>query len=237
MLNALLILQEDSVFLSHLDTDGLTDLSKAAVDLRCNAGDLLIRAGDPSNKVYLVLEGHLISEHPDNPTMPGAHLELGPGQLSGVTAFAAGGSHEHDVRALENCRVAMLDREAYNQLMASNPETWKKLEELALLQIRKKQLGTCIDSLFGPFEHLLPYVIQDIEEEIEWLTLRSGETLYDAGDEADSVYILLTGRVIVSKKKIDGGGQGFCTVHGGVIKSEVSQLKKQIPANTGQDLS
>jgi predicted acylesterase/phospholipase RssA/CRP-like cAMP-binding protein len=232
MLNELLILQKDSVFLSQLDTDGLTDLSKAAVDLRCNAGDLLIRAGDPSNKVYLVLEGHLISEHPDNPTMPGAHLELGPGQLCGETAFAAGGSHEYDVRALENCRVAMLDREAYNQLMESNPETWKKLEELALQQLRKKQLGTCIDSLFGPFEHLLPYVIQDIEEEIEWLTLRSGETLYDAGDEADSVYILLTGRLLVTNKKFDGREQVLSTVLGGEITGEVALLTKQVRADT-----
>ena len=126
----------------------------------------------------------------------------------------------------------MLDREAYYQLMESNPETWKKLEELALQQVRKKQLGNFIDSLFGPFEHLLPYVIQDLEEEIEWLTLRSGETLYDAGDEADSVYILLTGRLLVTNKKADGREEVLSTVLGGEIIGEVALLTEQVQAET-----
>ncbi len=227
MLNELLALRDNSAFLSQLDEDSLADLAGTLEVTHYSTGDELIQAGEASSRIFLLLDGLLISERPGNNMLPGARIELHPGQLAGETAFATGECYQYSVRALEDSRVAVLGRDAFNHLMQTRPHTWKRLEILALQQVRKNHFSKDIDRLFGPFEHLLPYVIQDIEEEIEWLTLKSGEALYAKGDDAEGVYILLTGRLLVSNKRPGGGEEILSTVISGEMIGEVAMLTEQ----------
>ncbi len=61
--------------------------------------------------------------------------------------------------------------------------------------MRTMQLSGHLDRLFGPFGSMMPYVLRDLEKDIEWLTLKSGQTLFEQGAQCDGVYILMTGRL------------------------------------------
>ena len=232
MLKDLLALQKQSIFLSRLDEGDMAALAEAAEETYCAVGETLIHAGDAGGRVFLLLEGCLVAEDTRQPTSAGAREEIHPGQLAGHVAFATGGVNESTVTARENCRLLVLTRECFDLLLDTRPDFWKKLEYLALEQVRHLQLGRHLDRLFGPFNHLLPYVMQDINEDIEWMMLKSGETLYEAGNPADAVFVLLTGRLLVTRQKNNGHEEVLATVLNGEVIGEVAMLTEQDHAET-----
>lgn len=232
MLKDLLALQKQSIFLSKLDEGDMAGLAEAAEETYCAAGETLIHPDEAGGQVFLLLEGCLIAEDTRHPTSAGAREEIHPGQLAGHVAFATGGVNESTVKASEDCRLLVLTRERFDRLLETQPDFWEKLEYLALEQVRHLQLGRHLDRLFGPFDHLLPYVMQDINEEIEWMVLKSGETLYEAGDPADGVFILLNGRLLVTHQQDNGHEEVLATVLNGEVIGEVAILTEQNHAET-----
>ncbi len=227
MLKDFLALQKQSTFLSQLDEGDMAALAEAAEETYCAAGETLIHADDGGGQVFLLLEGRLIAEDIRHPTSAGAREEIQPGEIAGHVAFATRGVNESTVTAGENCRLSVLTRECFNQLLETRPDCWKKLEYLAVEQLRRLQLGRHLDRLFGPFNHLLPYVMQDINEDIEWMVLKSGETLYEASDPGEAVFILLTGRLLVTNLQDNGHEEILATVLNGEVVGEVAMLTEQ----------
>lgn len=45
---------------------------------------------------------------------------------------------------------------------------------------------------------------QDVETRLEWLNQASGEVLYQAGDPGDALYVVISGRLRLNVKRIDG---------------------------------
>jgi hypothetical protein len=68
------------------------------------AGDTLVRQGDPGDRLYLLLDGVLVVE------VDGRHVaEVGPGAVVGERAVLEGGRRTATLRAATPCRVAVVD--------------------------------------------------------------------------------------------------------------------------------
>jgi predicted acylesterase/phospholipase RssA/CRP-like cAMP-binding protein len=232
ILDELLALRARGGFLADLSEEDVAGLSAVLRGAHGDEGDVVIRPGEPGDRVYLVLEGRLTIEPGADTDRPLLREEVGPGELMGATAFSTGGVHENEVRCLEACRLAMLSRDGFDRLLEKAPETWQKLHELALEQMRRHHLATHLDRLFGPFGTLLPYILQELEEEVEWLTLPSGETLYRAGDAAENAFILITGQLLVATETADGEEKVISTILAGETVGEVGLLTEHDRSTT-----
>jgi len=230
LLADLLALRERGGFLAQLDEEALRSLSPRLEELRYRAGELLIRKGVVNEAAYLVLEGRLAVEDREEKDGALASIELEPGDVAGAISSSTGGSPQRDVRCVEACRLAALPREALDYLLEISPDTWRRFHELALERMRRDHMAGHLDRLFGPFGKLLPYVLEELQGETEWLTLRSGETLYHRDEPAENAYIVMTGRLLVAAETADGEETVLSTVLAGETVGEVGLL-------TGRDRS
>jgi NTE family protein len=81
---------------------------------------------------------------------------------------------------------------------------------------RLEHLGLYLDRLFGPFGPLLPHVMRDIQRELAWVSLQSGDCLYQSGDTCRGAFVLLMGRLQI----VAPGDGGEERVTGSVLAGE-----------------
>ncbi|MGB5657909.1 MAG: cyclic nucleotide-binding domain-containing protein [Thermoanaerobaculia bacterium] len=163
----------------------------------CAKGETLIRFGETVDRVFILLQGILIASTTSDDESEKVVRQLAPGDLLGVGALLAGGTHSAVVRAAEECRLAALTRQGFDKLLERDSETWTKISELILGWMQESQLATYLNELFGPFAVDELDVLRDLEAEVELLTLEGGETLFRQEDPADAAYIVLSGRLRV----------------------------------------
>ncbi len=100
-------------------------------------GDLLFVQGEPSTRLYYLVEGgiHLTQVSPDETTL---HLgDLGPGDSVGETGLLLGDYHDATADVLLPTRVLYLEREEFAQFLASKPEFEQLLNVSAAVKARR----------------------------------------------------------------------------------------------------
>lgn len=81
---------------------------------------------------------------------------------------------------------------------------------------RLEHLQIYLDRLFGPFGPILPHVMRDIQGELSWISLQSGDSLYQRGDTCRGAFVLLLGRLQI----VALGDSGEEHVVGSVLAGE-----------------
>ena len=224
MQHRLLLLRENGGPLAALSEREIADLADGAEELRCTAGELLMRAGEQGNEACLVLEGRLAATQSLEDGAVRVLNEIGPGEFAGETELVVGGTRIADVRALDDSWVAVLSRSRFEALLDSSPDTWERVTRIVEGRLRRLQLARHLNRLFGPFEPSEDSIPEALQESIEFLTLSSGEDLFREGESADCAYIVLSGLLRVTVAQPDGGEQMINTVHTGETVGEMALL-------------
>ena len=131
--------------------------------------------------------------------------ELIPGDLLGVGALLAGGTHSAEVRATDPCRLAVLSRESFDRLLERGSDSWQKISGLVLDWMRQSQLSTYLIEIFGPFDASDRPALDQLESEVEMTTIAGGETLFQQGDPGEEAYVVMNGRLRVVTR--NGAGE------------------------------
>ncbi len=105
---------------------GLAELTEAdrrqfeaeAVQLRVRRGSVLVRQGDPTNELYIVLAGRFRVTLDGR---PGVIAEIGPGEPIGELAFFGNVARTANVTAARDSEVLVLTREAYAKVIRHAP--------------------------------------------------------------------------------------------------------------------
>ncbi|MCP3962964.1 MAG: cyclic nucleotide-binding domain-containing protein [bacterium] len=192
MLDELLSLRAQSEFLASLAEPELRDLAEELDEVRCTAEETLMRAGDAGDRLYVVLRGRLavlVAREGGEDQVVG---EVGPGEVTGEVSLFIGGKRTATVRALTACHLASLSRDGFTNLLEKYPETSRRVSELVLSRLRLSHLAPQLYRIFGPLDL---EVLRELEAEIEWLTLKSGQDLFRQGEPADAAYIVVSGRL------------------------------------------
>ena len=101
-----------------MNDDDLRKLEAAGSQLMFATGQVLIERDQPGTGLYVVLEGQIVVETPDE-----GQLELGPGSVVGERAlFSEDGLRQARVRALTQCVVVAVERAEVERLCAADPE-------------------------------------------------------------------------------------------------------------------
>jgi NTE family protein len=110
-------------------------------------GSVLVRQGDHTNELYLVVSGRF-QAYVDN--RADAIGEIGPGQSIGEIAFFSGGVRTATVRAARDSLVLRLARGDFNQLAARSPAIWHTIAVTLAQRLSDRTLGSLANRVVRP---------------------------------------------------------------------------------------
>lgn len=182
--------------------------------------DVLYKAGDEADALYLVAEGRLQVLLPEGKPLG----ELHSGDLAGEAEILTGGRRTTTVRAITAATLTRFTRAAFEQIGLHD-----SIRDLALRRLRHEQLAALLPALFGD---LTPTEMQEIESLGRWVHLEKGDVLFEQGDTGASAGLLISGRLRVMVRKPDGSVLLANHISHGELVGEMSVLTGEPRAAT-----
>lgn len=195
------------------DDATIESLFRLAEERRYEPGALVVQQGEPGDRLYLVLEGYadVVRRLPDGRSVVVARC--GPGDHFGERALMPGrpGLRTADVVAHTALRAATVGREAFLAAL----ERDHPLEQ-RLLEVMDAQLLADL-AHESELVRSLRLGRGDLERERR---LEAGEVLFEQGDPADALYLVLEGRigVVVNGEARASLGVGECFGELGLVE-------------------
>ena len=185
----------------------------AAETLVLPPGGVLLREGEVGDDVFEVVDGTL-------EVLRGTELHridlVGPGTTLGDIAALAGTPRRATVQAVGTAMVRRIDRESYVRWLAEDEQRLDQLTTLARLRIDHHGAITMIAELLG--------VDDTVAAEVVGLAtivhVGAGDVLFREGDDSDAGYLVVSGRLGVSRdrNRIGEVGRGEVIGETGVLE-------------------
>jgi NTE family protein len=182
--------------LGQLDGEFLDRLLGIGETRLLAAGETLFAAGDEFDGAWLVAGGRLLEQSAEGPAR-----ELTAGDVLDEVQLLTGGFRDRTVIALEPSRVLLFAPERFRSLLEGQEVLLEKLSTLASERLRDAQLGQVLLRLFGPLDEV---VRDNVRQQIDWLELEPGETLFRQSDPGDALYALIDGRLAAFAEGVTG---------------------------------
>jgi predicted acylesterase/phospholipase RssA/CRP-like cAMP-binding protein len=162
--------------------------------LRVPAREIIIREGESGDTLLILFSGELqvLISRPDGTQVTVA--ELTPGSYVGEGALLTGDRRSASVVATTDAVLLELSRPAFERLIESHRNELAPVVDGITKRIWQLQLFSALhrSELFASLDS---EVFQDLQAELEPLTLSSGQILFREGEEAEELFILISGRL------------------------------------------
>lgn len=136
---------ESSAVFSNLAAPDLDWVLEGADTLRFGSGETVLRRGDPSDHVLIVLTGSLVVETGNSGAGPVAMNRLEPGELVGELGVLRDVPRTATVKALEPCELLRIPQSAFLALLIAHPALAIRL--LGVVTDRLRHLTDRIEEL------------------------------------------------------------------------------------------
>jgi predicted acylesterase/phospholipase RssA/CRP-like cAMP-binding protein len=165
------------------------DLAKVTL----SAGDVVLRAGEPADALYVVAQGSLQATLRRDDGTEVAAGNLGPGEIAGELAIlTGGGKYGATVSAVTGAVLVRVSRSSFERIAAANPAALKEMSGSVRQRLAFDSLAVDMPKLFGPVDEAM---LRFVESRVQWLQLRAGERLFSAGEKGDDLYFVVGGRL------------------------------------------
>lgn len=183
-----------------LDDTLMANLEKEVTHQSLVAGETLIRQGDPGDGMYVIISGRLrvaLKREPEPEQVLG---DLEAGESVGAMTLLTGQRRTATAYALEATEVAGIAKSIFERLAHTSPATATALREAVGALIRRRQLHSALSAtkLLNTMDVAL---LQDLEAELSWISLVSGQTLIQQGEPGDCMYVVISGRLRVVREQ------------------------------------
>ncbi len=210
---------EDVALFKDLPDDVMAELRSRVVLRDMERGEYVVREGDPGNALFVLLAGKAVVEKTQEDKVS-VLTELGPGSFFGEFALLSDRKRHASVRALGPIRIVEISRKVIGRLAKSHKEVAKVLRSF----YRRRLLDTLIAAT--PFFNSLDEKERAaIVPRLRFKRLSPGDSIIQEGSETGGFYLVLVGRVLVTKKSRDGGVQTLAELGEGEYFGEMSLLK------------
>jgi CRP/FNR family cyclic AMP-dependent transcriptional regulator len=242
---------------SHFSDQQLVRLGACLARSRFPAETGIVRQGEATSEAYLIESGQVrIQRH--TPYGRFTLAVLGPGMLLGETAFVDGRPRTSDALAAEETELLVFSPRTLEPLLEDDPEIaaglywvlWKSLS--AKLRKTSDNLGRLFPDSSPPasttgtrpvsgFQIDLDRKRKLFEEqklsrlEINFLTSLSqerkyepGQVIFGEGEEAEEMYVVLEGRVRISKEIPGAGEEALSILERGAYFGEMALIDRQV---------
>jgi len=177
----------------ELDPAVYIKIADAVEVIRLEPDEVLYAQGDPSDGFFLIREGQLsvTSDWKGEKKLlaePGARQTVGEILLMGDRQRTA------TVRAKQATVVYKLSRDAFAALTESHSKVMRKVVRRMSDRLQRIRFRTVMRAS-RIFKDLGEDVLTDLESEMKLRTVASGETLCHQGDPADSLFVVISGRL------------------------------------------
>ena len=150
-------------------------------------GDQLIEYNDYTSTFFSVLQGTVKVKIKPSDSQP--TLELGTGKFVGEMSLISGRRRSTSVYAGTKCVVIETPRRSMNKLINSNDSVKRTIDEAFMIRAIKMHLAPEVKE-----EHLAEIVKNATLEKFD-----ASQELFKEGDQGDSLYLVRSGSVTVSK--------------------------------------
>lgn len=187
----------DSAVFGELPAHVTAALAGAMRPVPLPAGEVLFARAEDACALYLLVEGELQARERRVADAEAATVRtVGPGEAVDELMALAGAAHPVEVRAATDSLALAADGDAVDALCAAHPGLAAARERL-----HRRQLLCRLHPVVGPFDRAL---MDEVERSADWRHLPRGRMLVEQNNPADAVYVVVSGRVQVSRVAPDG---------------------------------
>lgn len=197
------IIQSNSIFKST-GPEALDELVAGAEFILFTTGDYIYKIGEVSDSVFLLLNGKV--EVFDQQYVEGqkADTYLEKGELIGASSIITGGKRTRELRAHEETQAIQISREAINKAINKDTTAIDGLVSVVKKRVQTNQVTEALKKLFSSSGEKSNKAIEQLTKSAEWIHLSRSRLLIEEGDEADSLYVVVSGRLQAYKLKENG---------------------------------
>jgi CRP-like cAMP-binding protein len=184
-------------------------------------GELLFREGDPSDALYVIVEGEVAvqTEGPPRADMS----RLGAGAFIGEVALMTDQPRSATVVCTQPAELLRIDRHTLSRVLANHGDVLRAVLRFVRDRLVDRWMRT--SPLFRPFNDAQRI---ELAAKFKFLEIDAGTVLLGGGQRPDGLYIVLAGRFLVLRDRaaIAQLGPGdligeTALLSGGVFKSDV----------------
>lgn len=180
---------------SALDERALRALVERVELRRFRPGERILREGEEGESLFVIVEGEVLVYH-ESPRL--VLTRLFEGEFFGEIALLTHHPRSATVEAQDEVTLLELSRQVMGDLIEEHPEVLKVL--LRFFRDRLVDSLTRTSELFAPFAH---EERRELVARFSFLEVDDGTVLIRLGQEVDGLYLLLAGRLGVSRESGD----------------------------------
>ncbi len=210
----------------------LADVAARFRRARVAPDTVLFRRGDPGDALFVVLSGRVRAEitSADGTQVLGY---AGPGELVGETALLRGTPRLADVIACDDAEVAELRKADWVVVAGAHPgldaavgraAEWR--ERVSETRRIRPDAAWCQAWLARTslLADVAPEGVAALERRLGWQTLTGGEKLVGEGEAGDCMWLVVRGRLVVTKQHTDGSSRVVGEIEAGECVGELALL-------------
>lgn len=183
--------------LPDVGAEALADASDRSVIRQYQAGDVVIREGEPADAFFIIASGSAEVVRETQAGAPAQLATLGAGDYFGEIGLLRSVPRTATVRAATELQTIVLDREAFFELISEADLTSREIAGVLRRRLVSNTLGSALPQI--PREQ-----IEKLWPECTWLEFGPGAVIVQQGEPADYFYVIVRGRVeVVSANKGD----------------------------------
>src|SRR5258708_11458432 len=202
-------------FFDSLSADERHGLAVLLSEVEFAAGETIVREGDAADRWYILTEGTVLVERADLIGQNVTLAVLGPGECFGESALLMEQTRRvATVRSLSRVQGFALDRADIDRAEEAVPGIRERLRRRLDLLTLDKTLKRA-----SPFARLPDDTVWSLPRQLASRDARTGDVVVNEGDEADSFYLVRTGKLEVRR-----GSKRLAILQGGDSFGEVAIL-------------
>src|SRR5216683_1504768 len=201
-------------FFDSLTADERQRLSVLLRPVSFDAGETIVHDGDHADRWYVLTDGTVVVERADLIGQNVTLAVLGPGESFGESALLEAQPRVATVRSLAPVKGFALDRADVACAEEAVPGVSARLRRRLDLLTLDKTLKRA-----SPFARLPDDTVWSLARQLETRDAQKGDVIVREGDEADSFYLVRTGRL-----EVKSGAKRLAVLQGGDSFGEVAIL-------------
>ena len=166
-------------------------------ELVFDEGSTLMRQGEPGDDLFVVLQGRLAVLVEGDDGVARRVDEVHTHDVVGEMALLTRQPRTATVVATERTRVLRITREGFEQIAQSDPQAVHGFMRRVLRRLRRTQLAKVLTQLLDTIDD---HVVREIEHKAHWLHVPSGTRLFSQHEPADSMFVVVNGRLRISQR-------------------------------------
>ena len=165
------------------------------------ASDVLFKQGEVADCMFWLLSGKLEASTQYSDGSQQVVTVLTDGSHVGEMGLLTGLQRTATIRALEESKLLRVTIDDVFKLSKLDAKLLGGLNNVAASRWQSLFLSNSLKTLLGDLSF---DVLQELQEEFEWMELHNGDILFHEGDEADGVYLIISGRLCAKVATDDG---------------------------------